>query len=76
MFFNKKKNWQEEFDIALLLIFSAERLLTARKVHEAFHNGSSAGFEENPFLLIKLQEYLADKKIRRRLETLIKSAQN
>ncbi len=74
MWFRKKKN--NEFDVALLLIFSSERFLTARKVYEAFHNGSAIGFQDDPFLLIQLQQYLADKKIRERLVELLKRQTN
>ncbi len=50
--------WKEEFEVALLLIFAVERFLTARKTYEAFHNGSTVGFEDNPQTLIALQKYL------------------
>ncbi len=63
--------WKEEFDVALLLIFSVERFLTARKTYEAFHNGSTAGFEDSPQTLIALQKYLSGKKVQERLEKLI-----
>ncbi len=68
----KKVIYPEEFDIALLLIFTAERLLVRRKYFEATHNGMSTSFSDDPFVLLKMQEFLADPLIKKRMEELRK----
>ncbi len=68
----EKESYAEEFDIALLLIFTAERLLVRRKYFEATHNGMSTSFSDDPFVLIKMQEFLADPIIKERMEELRK----
>ncbi len=67
-----KPSYPEEYDIALLLIFTAERLLTRRKYFEATHNGMSTSFSDDPFILIKMQEFLNDPKVKERMEELRK----
>ncbi len=59
----KKESYAEEYDIALLLIFTAERILVRRKYFEATHDGMSTSFSDDPFVLMKMQEFLADPKI-------------
>ncbi len=76
MWFKKNSTKSEEFDVALLLLYAAERSLTSRKIHEAFHNGSSIGYKENPMVIIKLQQYLSEKKIKERLEELLNETPN
>ncbi len=68
----EKEHYPEEYDIALLLIFTAERLLTRRKYFEATHNGMSTSFSDDPFILIKMQEFLNDPKVKERMEELRK----
>ncbi len=63
---------QEELDIALLLLITVERMFVSRKVYEAMHDGISTSFSDDPFVLIKLQEYLSDPKIKARLYELLK----
>ncbi len=62
----------EELDIALLLIFAVERLLVRRKYFEATHDGMSTSFSDDPFILMKMQEFLTDPKIKERMEVLTK----
>ncbi len=50
---------QEQFDIALLLVYSAERQLTQQKVYEALQG--IALHPIDPFVLIKLQSFLSEK---------------
>ncbi len=63
---------EEEFDIALLLLFATEKLLVRRKYFEATHDGMSTIFSDDPFILIKLQEFLTDSKIKERIKELTK----
>ncbi len=65
------KEEQEQYDVALLLVYSAERQLTQQKVFEALHGISLNPVD--PFILIKLQEFLAGKEVRERLLTLLKT---
>ncbi len=62
---------QERYDIALLLLYSAERIFTQEKLYEALHNGMSTGFSADPFVIVKIQEFLADKGVLARLRKLI-----
>ncbi len=68
----KEEHYPEEFDIALLLVFTAERLLVRRKYFEATHDGLSTSFSDDPFILIKMQEFLAEPIIKKRMEELTK----
>ncbi len=68
----EKESYAEEYDIALLLIFTAERLLVRRKYFEATHDGMSTSFSDDPFVLMKMQEFLADPKIKERIAELTK----
>ncbi len=65
------KEETEQFDVTLLLLFSAERRFTEQKAYEAIHGGL-VGYYSDPFLLIKLQEHLTEPKVRERLETILK----
>ncbi len=71
--YDTKEHYPEEFDIALLLLFTAERLLVRRKYFEATHDGMSTSFSDDPFVLIKMQEFLNDPKIRERIAELTKA---
>ncbi len=62
----------EEFDVALLLLFTAERLLVRRKYFEATHDGMSTSFSDDPFILIKIQEFLTYPKVKERMKELTK----
>ncbi len=64
---------QEDFDIALLLLFSAERTMVKRKVYEGMHNGMTLGFSDNPYVLIQIQNFLSEESNRERLERLLKN---
>ncbi len=64
---------QDIYDCALLLLFSASRMILNRKVYEAMHGGLSTGYEEDPFVIVKIQEFLADKIILERLEKILKN---
>ncbi len=57
---------------ALALLFAAESLLLERKIYEAFHNGLSIGFEDNPHVLIEIQRFLLKKNAREKLQKLLK----
>ncbi len=73
MWFKRKSTQEkEEFEIALLLLYSVNQIYIERKMYEAFHGGSLAGFEDNPFVDIKIQQFLTDKKINERLKELLK----
>ncbi len=65
-------HYPEEFDIALLLIYTAEKLLVRRKYFEATHNGMSTSFSDDPFILVKMQEFLQDPIVKKRMEELKK----
>ncbi len=69
----KEEHYPEEFDIALLLIFTAEKLLVRRKYFEATHDGMSTSFSDDPFVLMKMQEFLAESKIKERIAELTKA---
>ncbi len=60
---------QERFDVAVLLVFSAERQLTQQKVYEALQGTPLC--PTDPFVLIKLQEFLAEKGVQERLKKLL-----
>ncbi len=66
----EKEHFAEEYDVALLLIFTAERLLVRRKYFEATHDGLSTSFSDDPFILIKMQEFLQDPIVKKRMEEL------
>ncbi len=68
----EKERYAEEYDVALLLIFTAERLLVRRKYFEATHGGLSTSFSDDPFVLLKMQEFLNDPRIRERIAELTK----
>ncbi len=68
----EKEHYAEEFDIALLLIYTAEKLMVRRKYFEATHDGLSTSFSDDPFVLVKLQEFLSDPLIKARMEELRK----
>ncbi len=76
MWYKKKTTPDEDFDVSILLLFAVERSLTARKVYEAMHDGLSIGFVENPMVLVKVQQFLTEPKMRERLERLIRESQN
>ncbi len=63
---------QEQYDVALLLIYSAERQLTQQKVYESLKGGTPL-YPIDPFVLIKLQEFVTKKEVRERLLTIIET---
>ncbi len=67
---------EELFDICVLLLFAAERQCTKRKLHEALNNGLSSTFFDDPMLIIKMQEFLAEQTVKVRLERSLKRATN
>ncbi len=73
MWFKKKEKWKEEFDIALLLLVAVNQIAIERKMYAAFHNGHTVGYEDNPFVIIKIQKFLSDKKINERIKELLKN---
>ncbi len=62
---------QENYDVALLLVYSAERQLTQQKVFESLQGQVLNPID--PFVLIKLQEFLSGKEVRERLLKLLKT---
>ncbi len=60
---------QEKYDVALLLVYSAERQLTQQKVYEALQGITLHPVD--PFVLIKLQEFLSQKEVGERLLILL-----
>ncbi len=62
---------QEQYDVALLLVYSAERQLTQQKVYEALQGVTLHPIDQ--FVLIKLQEFLAGKEVQERLLTILKT---
>ncbi len=68
----KEEHYAEEYDVALLLLFTAEKLLVRRKYFEATHDGMSTSFSDDPFILIKMQEFLTEPTIKKRMEQLRK----
>ncbi len=68
-----EQNKEDAFDVALLLLFSAERLMVKRKVFEALHNGLAIGLVDNPVILMEIQKFLLEKSISERLQKLLKN---
>ncbi len=60
---------QENYDVALLLVYSAERQLTQQKVFESLQGQVLNPID--PFVLIKLQEFLSEKGVHARLLTIL-----
>ncbi len=63
---------QEQYDVALLLVYSAERQLTQQKVYESLKGGTPL-YPVDPFVLIKLQEFVTKKEVQERLLILLKT---
>ncbi len=65
------KEEQEQYDVALLLVYSAERQLTQQKVYEALQGITLHPID--PFVLIKLQSFLSEKGVQERLLTILET---